>query len=97
MGKTKNLLEGLTENELNQELYSRNDDDSYQYEEWKKSDEYIQMVNDEIKEYQPKYSDAEIDNAISYAFDQIQLPMEEVGKETYEKLFRDAFYDVITR
>lgn len=95
MAKTKNLLEGLTQAELDRELYSRNDDDAYQYEEWKKSKEYIDMVNEEFNQFKPKYSESEVDNAIAYAFDQIQIPMEEVGKEVYEKLFRDAFYDVI--
>lgn len=97
MGRTKNLLEGLSEEEIQRELYSRNDDDSFQYELFKKSTEYVNMINEEFEATKPKYSESELDNAIGYAFDQIQIPMEEIGKETYEKLFRDAFYDVIQK
>ena len=53
------------------------------------------MVNEQFNQLKPKYSESEVDNAIGYAFDQIQLPMEEIGKDVYEKLFRNAFYDVI--
>lgn len=93
MGRTKNLLEGLTEEELNRELYSRNDDDEYQYEEWKKSDEFIQMVNEEFEATKPKYSDVDIHHAISEAFKSLQVTSEEVGIDVYEKLFRQHFFE----
>lgn len=95
MGKTKNLLGNLTQEELEQSLYNRHQDDEYQLQEWQKSKEFADMVNEQFNQLKPKYSESEVDNAIGYAFDQIQLPMEEIGKDVYEKLFRNAFYDVI--
>ena len=55
------------------------------------------MVNEELSKFKPKYSESELENAIGYAFDQIQLPMEEIGKDVYEKLFRQHFYEVISK
>ena len=55
------------------------------------------MVNEEFSKFKPKYSESELENAIGYAFDQIQLPMEEIGKDVYEKLFRQHFYEVISK
>ena len=49
MGRTKNLLDGLdlSDGELEQELYLRNDFD-YQWESYVKSEDYANMINDEI-------------------------------------------------
>ena len=61
MGKTKKLFDvdfefdlELSEDELNDELYSRNDYD-YQYKKWQESEEFVEFVNMEIdKEYWEK-------------------------------------------
>lgn len=97
MGKTKDLLGGLSQEELESQLYYRHQDDEYQFEVWKKSNQYVDMVNEEFSKFKPKYSESELENAIGYAFDQIQLPMEEIGKDVYEKLFRQHFYEVISK
>ena len=93
MGKTKNLLEGLSQEELDRELFSRNDDDGYQYEQWRNSKEYVDMANEEFALHKPKHSDAQIDIAISEAFKSLQVTSEEVGIDVYEKLFRQHFYE----
>jgi len=95
MGKTKKLLDDLSEEDINKELFSRPDDDEYHYEEWLKSDDYQDMVNEEFDRARPKYSDIQVDNAIKEAFASIMLPMEEIGIDVYEKLFREKFFENI--
>ena len=43
------------------------------------------MVNSEFK-HKPKYSEVDIDNAISNGFKSLQVTSEEVGIDVYEKL-----------
>ena len=71
------------------------EDDAYQYEEWKKSSEYIDMVNSEFAKHKPKYSEVDIDNAISNGFKSLQVTSEEVGIDVYEKLFRQHFNEAL--
>ena len=49
MGRTKNMLDSLdlSEEELNQELYSRGDED-YQYAKWIESKEFAEYINGEL-------------------------------------------------
>jgi hypothetical protein len=70
-------------------------DDEYQYEEYKKSPEYIEFVNEQIALAVPKYSDSQVDNAIRKAFECLQVTSEEVGKDVYEKLFRQHFFEYL--
>ena len=91
MGKIKKLLDEQTyimslgeEQELNKE-----------FEDFKNSQEYIAKVNEEFNLHKSKYSDAEIDNAIKYAFECIQLPPEEIGINVYQKLWRQHFYEIL--
>lgn len=72
-----------------------NIDDDYQFEEWKKSPEYIDYVNEQIEQAIPKYSDSQIDNAIRQAFKCIKITSEEVGVDVYEKLFRQHFFEYL--
>ena len=77
------------------EFEYNNIDDAYQYEEWKKSKEYVDMVNEEFSRHKPKYSEADIDNAISNGFKSLQVTSEEVGIDVYEKLFRQHFNEAL--
>lgn len=92
MGKTKELLDDfhLSDDEISQELQYRHDDE-YQYKEWLKSPEYVEFVNQQIQQCTPKYSEVDVDRAISEAFKSIVVTSEEVGKDVYEKLFRQHF------
>ena len=83
--KTEKAKRILTEQELQQE-----------YEEFKKSNAYADKINDELELHRVKYSDAEIDNAIKYAFESIHLPIEEIGKDVYQKLWRQHFYEILS-
>ena len=53
------------------------------------------MVNEEFSRHKPKYSEADIDNAISNGFKSLQVTSEEVGIDVYEKLFRQHFNEAL--
>ena len=96
MGKSKGIHIGY--NPLSgefEDMTKQYEDDAYQYEEWKKSSEYIDMVNSEFAKHKPKYSEVDIDNAISNGFKSLQVTSEEVGIEVYEKLFRQHFNEAL--
>tara|TARA_B110000114_G_C15056539_1_gene383529 strand:- start:917 stop:1222 length:306 start_codon:yes stop_codon:yes gene_type:complete len=88
MGRTKELLVGLTlsQNEIEEELYLRNDYD-YQYQSWKSSKEYVELVNDELFLTKTIYSTFDIENALQYASKSIIIEPSEIGKEVYDTLF----------
>ena len=68
-------------------------DDDYQFEQWKKSDDYLDFVNEQIALATPKYSYSQVTNAIAKAFESLQVTSEEVGKDVYEKLFTQHFLE----
>lgn len=96
MGRTKTLLDGLhlTDDELQQELYLRNDYD-YQYESYRSSKEYADIVNDEIQSLVKSYSNFDIHNALAYASKSINVEPEELGKEVYNKLFSEKVIEYL--
>jgi hypothetical protein len=98
MGRTKNLLDGLdlSEHELEQELYLRNDFD-YQWESYTKSEDYINMINDEIAKLSKIYHQFDIANALQYASDGINIQPEEVGKELYDVLFSEKVLEYLNK
>ena len=53
------------------------------------------MFNNEFARHKPKYSEAEIDNAIKNGFASLQVTSEEVGIDVYEKLFRQHFNEAL--
>ena len=96
MGKSKGIDIGY--NPLTgefEDMTKQYEDDAYQYYEWKKSPEYIDMVNIEFARHKPKYSEADIDNAISNGFNSLVVTSEEVGIDVYEKLFRQHFKEAL--
>ena len=96
MGKSKGIDIGYNpESGEFEDMTKQYQDDAYQYEEWKKSSEYIDMVNSEFARHKPKYSEVDIDNAISNGFKSLQVTSEEVGIEVYEKLFRQHFNEAL--
>ena len=98
MGRTKNLLDGLdlSEAELEQELYLRNDFD-YQWESYTKSEDYINMINDEIAKLSKIYHQFDIANALQYASEGITIQPEEVGKELYDILFSERELEYLNK
>ena len=96
MGKSKGINIGYNpESREFEEMDKQYEDDAYQYEQWKNSPEYDDMVNKEFARHKPKYSEAEIDNAIKNGFASLQVTSEEVGIDVYEKLFRQHFKEAL--
>ncbi len=97
MGRTKNFLDGLNlnEEELNEELYSRGDED-YQYAKWIESKEFAEYINGEADSTRPRYSEYDISSATRYASDQITIDPSEVGKEVYDMLFSEKIEEYLT-
>lgn len=95
MGNLKNvLLNDLSQEELEEMLYHRYNEDSYQ--EWLESEEFVEYVNREIDLSKPQYSESDIMNAILYASNQIQIEPFEVGKEVYDKLFSEKIEEYLS-
>ena len=96
MGKSKRINIGYNpESGEFEEMDKQYEDDAYQYEQWKNSPEYVDMVNKEFARHKPKYSEADIDNAISNGFNSLVVTSEEVGIDVYEKLFRQHFKEAL--
>lgn len=90
MGKLKNeMLSGLTQSELENVLYHRNDDIEIEYHQWLNSQEYIDMVNEELELTNPIYSFSDIQSALKYASESVTIYPEEVGKEVYDILIAE--------
>ena len=99
MGKTKKLLDfdfdfELDENEMYEELYSRNDYD-YQYKKWQESEDYVEFVNSEINTARPIYTEYDIEMATNYASKYITIEPSEVGKEVYDILFKEKLQEYL--
>ena len=97
MGRTKDLLGSfdLTEEELNEELYSRGDED-YQYQMWMESKEFAEYVNGEFDRTRPIYSEHDIMSATRYASKQTTLEPSEIGKEVYDMLFSEKIEEYLS-
>ena len=97
MGRTKNFLDGLNlnEEELNEELYSRADED-YQYKKWLESKEFVEYVNGELDSTRPRYSEHDISSATRYASEHITIDPSEVGKKVYDMLFSEKVEEYLT-
>ena len=89
MGKTKELLQQM--NEANQMV-----DDSYQYNEWLQSDEFVEYVNREIDKTRPQYSEQDIMDSIRYASTHITIDPSEVGKQVYDMLFSEKIEEYLS-
>jgi hypothetical protein len=97
MGRTKDFLDGLNlnEEELNEELYSRNDYD-YQYKKWQESEEFVEFVNMEIDKTKPLYSESDIIKATRYASEHIVIEPKEIGKKVYDMLFSEKIEEYLS-
>lgn len=96
MGKTKeNLIDGITQYELEQELYQRYKDE-VEYEEWLKTEGFIEYVNGEIDMTKARYSESDIMSATRYASKQITIDPCEVGKEVYDMLFSEKVEEYLS-
>lgn len=97
MGKTKRgLFNGvLTQEELDQELYNRYQDE-LEYQEWLKTEGFVEYVNGEIDSTKPRYSESDIMGATRYASKSIIVDPCEVGKEVYDMLFSEKIEEYLS-
>ena len=56
---------------------------------------YVDMVNEEFSRHKPKYSEVDIDNAISNGFKSLVVTSEDFVIDVYEKLFRQHFNEAL--
>jgi len=96
MSKIKRLLDDLdlNEAELQQELYLRNDYD-YQWGLYKNSEDYVNMINDEISSLAKIYNTSDVTNALDYASESITIEPKDIGKEVYDKLFSEKVIEYL--
>ena len=80
MGRVKEQLLNEHQNETD------TTDFAYQFELWKKSKEYVNMVNEELIDTQTTYSKSDVDEAVCYAFEGVAVSQSEVGSDIYSKL-----------
>jgi hypothetical protein len=96
MGKTKmGLFEGLSQEELDQELYNRYKDE-VEYQEWLKTEGFVEYVNGEIDMTKPRYSESDIMSATRYASQSIIVEPCEIGKEVYDMLFSEKIEEYLS-
>ena len=94
MSKIKEtLLNGLTQEELENELFHRYQD---QYDEWVQSEDYVNYVNDMINETKPTFSSNNLNKALEYASQMVSIEPSEVGKETYDMLFSEKIEEYLS-
>ena len=89
MGKVKELLD------LNEEIESRYKD-QLEYEEWLKTEGFVEYVNGEIDMTKPRYSESDIMSATRYASQQITIEPCEIGKEVYDMLFSEKIEEYLS-
>jgi len=96
MGKTKeNLIEGLSQVELEQELYNRYKDE-VEYQEWLETEGFVEYVNGEIDSTKPRYSESDVMGATRYASQSIIVEPCEIGKEVYDMLFSEKIEEYLS-
>ena len=89
------LIEGLSQVELENELYHRYKDE-LEYEEWLGGEAFVEYVNGEIDSTKPRYSESDIMGATRYASKQITIEPCEVGKEVYDMLFSEKIEEYLS-
>jgi hypothetical protein len=97
MGKTKEfMINSIPESEWEAHLYHADIKDA-EYEEWLKSDDYINMINDELDRAKPVYSQYDIIYALQYAKSGIIVEASEIGNDVYNTLFSEKVFEYLNK
>jgi hypothetical protein len=97
MSRTKEfMINNIPESEWEAHLYHVDIKDA-EYEEWLKSDDYINMVNEELEKAKPIYSYYDINEALEYAKSNIIVDSAEVGADVYTKLFTEKVFEYLNK
>jgi len=89
------LIEGLSQTELENELYNRYQNE-LEYQEWLQTEEFVEYVNGEIDSTKPRYSESDIISATRYASKSITIEPCELGKEVYDMLFSEKIEEYLS-
>lgn len=96
MSKTKEfMINNMTESEMNDAMDGHIKD--LEYQQWLESEDYVNMVNEEVDMANPKYSYYDVKNAIEYAFGAVQVTQSEVGSDVYGKLIHESIFEYLNR
>lgn len=97
MGRIKQqLLDGLTQEEIDNILYNHYSQEEQEYQEWLESQEFVEYVNGELDKIKPQYSELDIMSATRYASKGITIDPCEVGKEVYDMLFSEKIEEYLS-
>jgi hypothetical protein len=87
MGKIKeHLINNLNEDDFNT-IQEISDEEERKYQEWLQSDEYIDFVNEQLRESNELFSLNDIKNALDWAKSAINVEPTDIGKDVYDILF----------
>lgn len=87
MGKIKeHLINNLSEDDFNT-IQEISDEEERRYQEWLQSDEYIDFVNEQLRESNELFSLNDIKNALDWAKSAINVEPTDIGKDVYDILF----------
>jgi hypothetical protein len=96
MGKLKNeMFENLSQQELDEIFFNQVKMDESDYQAWLESDDYVNMVNEQLDACKPSYSDMDVYHALQYALDSMSVYPEEVGKDVYGKLIHEKVFEYL--
>ena len=96
MGKTKEfMINNMTESEMNDAMDGHIKD--LEYQQWLESEDYVNMVNEEVDMANPKYSYYDVKNAIEYANESIIIDKSEVGEDIYGKLIQEKVFEYLNK
>lgn len=96
MSRTKEfMINNMTESEVNDAIDGHMKD--LEYQQWLQSEDYVNMVNDEVDMANPKYSYYDIKYAIKYANESIMIDKSEVGDVVYENLFQEKVFEYLNK
>ena len=90
----EHYLGNMTQSEIDSYLYDRNIRE-LEYQEWTESDDYINMINEELINYKPQYSVSDINESICYAFESVKVTQSEVGSDVYGKLIHEKVFEYL--
>ena len=93
MGKMKEqYLNNLSEEDQHHLQRLINLQEEHAYQEYRESDEFINMVNEEMEKTQPMYSEKDLEEALSKAFESMNISSDEVGMDVFGKLIKDEVF-----
>jgi hypothetical protein len=90
MGRMKEqYLNNLSEEDQHDLQHLIDLQEEHAYQEYRESDEFINMVNEEMEKTQPMYSEKDLEEALKVAFQNITIDPREIGIDVFGQLIHD--------